>query len=440
MAGQLVGTRIREARRKMGLTQRQLAAEAGVSASYLNLIEHNKRRIAGVRLQALARALDMPAAVLNEGPDSAQLAELRAVATAQSGMDPTQIEVFIAQFPGWAQSVAALSRQNHDLREAITVLSDRLSHDPFLAETLHSVLSNITAIRSAAGILSTVDDIAPDQQRRFVRSIHDESRRLSNAATALSAYLDRASEGAAAAATPEEAVDRFMLRHGYRFAALDAGGTIASLLADAPELDSQAAHAMAHDLLARYASDAAALPLEAFAKSAAQLFYNPHALGQHFGSSQIRVYRRLATLRRDGIAAPRFGLLVVNAAGQPVWRQPLESFALPRHGAACALWPIFQAFSTPDRSSVAALSLTDGTAITALSLAEQTATAPVGQAPNYQAAMLLIPDESLEAIAPWFPRPQGMSKVGTACAICTRTDCAARSRAAYLTEIPQTAG
>tara|TARA_R110002124_G_scaffold77506_5_gene207484 strand:+ start:1573 stop:2895 length:1323 start_codon:yes stop_codon:yes gene_type:complete len=440
MVGYLVGTRIREARRKMGLTQRQLAAAAGLSASYLNLIEHNKRRIAGLRLQALARALHLPASALNEGPDSAQLAELRAVATAQGGIDPGLIEAFIAQFPDWAHSVAALSRQNHDLREAITVLSDRLGHDPFLAETLHNILSNITAIRSTAGILSTVDDIAPDQQRRFVRSIHDESRRLSDAATALSAYLDRASEGAAAAATPEEAVDSFLQRHGYRFPALDAGGSVAALLADAPELDSPAARSMAHDLLARYAGDAAALPLADFAATAARLAYNPHALGRHFGGSQIRIYRRLAALRREDIAAPRFGLLVVNAAGQPIWRQPLESFALPRHGAACALWPIFQAFSHPERSAISALSLSDGTVITALSLAEQTAPAPVGQTPNYQAAMLLIPDDSLKVISAWLPQPQGISAVGTACAICPRKGCDARSRAAYLTDIPHVVG
>lgn len=435
MARQLVGTRIREARLKLGLTQRQLAALSGLSASYLNLIEHNKRRIAGARLQALARALHIPAATLNDGPDSALLAELRAIASTQGSIDLARIEPFVAQYGDWAHGIAALSRQNHDLREAITVLSDRLGHDPFLAETLHGVLSGITAIRAAAGILSTVDDIAPDQQRRFVRSIHQESHRLSDAATALSRYLDRASEGAAAAATPEEAADRFMLRHSYRFDTLDAGGDVASVLAEAPELDSPAARHLAQDLLACYASDAAALPLKDFSELAAGCAYNPHALHLHFGGSQIRIFRRLAALRRSGLDAPRFGLLVVNAAGQPIWRRPLERFALPRHGAACALWPIFQAFNHPDRSAVTALSLADGTGMTALSLAEQMGPAPVGQSPHYQAAMLLIPDESLKDLGTWLPAPKTSAAVGTACTVCPRSDCAARSRAAYLGEL-----
>ena len=42
----LTGTRLRERRQALGLRQADLAAQMGISASYLNLIEHNRRRIA----------------------------------------------------------------------------------------------------------------------------------------------------------------------------------------------------------------------------------------------------------------------------------------------------------------------------------------------------------------------------------------------------------
>ena len=50
---QLTGNRIRERRLVMGMKQADLAAAAGISPSYLNLIEHNRRRIGGKLLIAL---------------------------------------------------------------------------------------------------------------------------------------------------------------------------------------------------------------------------------------------------------------------------------------------------------------------------------------------------------------------------------------------------
>jgi DNA-binding XRE family transcriptional regulator len=43
----MIGSRIRERREMAGLKQADLARRAGISASYLNLIEHNRRRIGG---------------------------------------------------------------------------------------------------------------------------------------------------------------------------------------------------------------------------------------------------------------------------------------------------------------------------------------------------------------------------------------------------------
>ena len=55
----ILGTRIRERRRSIGITQVELARRIGISASYLNLIERNKRGIAGPLLRRAAEALDL---------------------------------------------------------------------------------------------------------------------------------------------------------------------------------------------------------------------------------------------------------------------------------------------------------------------------------------------------------------------------------------------
>ena len=46
----LTGTRVRERRLLLGLKQADLARTAGISPAYLNLIEHNRRRVGEPRV------------------------------------------------------------------------------------------------------------------------------------------------------------------------------------------------------------------------------------------------------------------------------------------------------------------------------------------------------------------------------------------------------
>ncbi|MDZ7809971.1 MAG: helix-turn-helix transcriptional regulator [Arhodomonas sp.] len=54
-----VGQRVRHQRQHLGLTQAALARSVGISPSYLNLIEHNRRRIGGSLLRRLADVLEV---------------------------------------------------------------------------------------------------------------------------------------------------------------------------------------------------------------------------------------------------------------------------------------------------------------------------------------------------------------------------------------------
>ena len=68
------GARIRQARLAAGLKQAELAARAGISAPYLNLIEHDRRKIAGKLLIDLAKLLDVEATLLRQGAEAALIA------------------------------------------------------------------------------------------------------------------------------------------------------------------------------------------------------------------------------------------------------------------------------------------------------------------------------------------------------------------------------
>ena len=67
-----------------------------------------------------------------------------------------------------------------ELEATVEGLSDRLTHDPFLSESLHAMLSSVTAIQATSGILAQTQELEPLQQRRFQANIYDESARLSD--------------------------------------------------------------------------------------------------------------------------------------------------------------------------------------------------------------------------------------------------------------------
>src|SRR3546814_19083451 len=88
-------------------------------------------------------------------------------------------------------------------------LADRLNQDPFLGDAIHRILTNVSAIRSISEILTSVDDVDANQQRRFHAILSEESERLSTAAQGLSTFFDKAST-ATRSTTPAEEVDDFI--------------------------------------------------------------------------------------------------------------------------------------------------------------------------------------------------------------------------------------
>ena len=194
----LTGSRIRERRMSLGLRQGDLAKSIGISASYLNLIEHNRRRIAGKLLTELARALSVEVTALTDGAEASKVAALQgAVASAEAAqlgvsLDTEQLEEIAGRFPTWADLIAQQHQKIRALNHIVDTLSDRLAHDPFLSTSLHDVITTVTSIRSSSSILAKEDELDPEWRKRFERNIFNDSRRLAESAQSLANYLDGA--------------------------------------------------------------------------------------------------------------------------------------------------------------------------------------------------------------------------------------------------------
>lgn len=423
----LTGTRIRERRTLIGMKQADLARAVGVSPAYLNLIEHNRRRVGEALLAALAAALGVEAAALAEGAESALFEVLREAAAgspAAPGATPPEIdriEEFVGRFPGWAELLAQRQARVAALERSVEALSERMAHDPFLSASLHEVLSALASLRSTAAILAESDDIEPEWRTRFHANLHDDSERMARAAEALVAYLDTSAESETGLSSPLEEVEAWLAVIGHHIPALERpqAPDPAALVAGAPELASGAARTLALAHLRRYRADAQALPLDPFRRAVAELGHDPGLLARRFGAGLAQVFRRLAALPEQA-GAPAVGLVTCDGSGTLTFRKPAPGFALPRFGAACPLWPLYQALlrpMTPIRAVVEEAGLIPRRFLT---YAICQPSHPLGfDGPQVvEALMLILP-------APG-PAPGGVVPIGTSCRICPRPDCAAR--------------
>lgn len=423
----LVGTRLRERRLALGLRQAVVAGRVGVSASYLNLIEHNRRRVSGAVLEALAGVLGLEAASLVDGGGGGIVEELRAaaaVAGSGAGAEVDRVEEFAGRFPGWATAVVALERQRAGLVRAVEALNDRMTHDPHLSDSLHEVLSAVASVRSTAAILAETEDIEPEWRARFLKNLHGDSERLAEGAEALVAYLDGSDltdvQGIAA---PQEEMESWLAARGWALPELEEGGAgLAVLEAEVAGLASGAARVLARGFLGRAAAEVAAMPLAAFDAERAEAGGDVLRIAGRFGVTVAAVMRRIAL--RAGAAE---GLVICDGSGTLVFRKPAEGFALPRFGAACPLWPLYAALGRPGSPVVAEVETAGQGRRRFRVVAMCSLRHPSGLegVELREAAMLMEPSARRGPEGPVLP-------VGTSCRVCPREVCAARREPSIL--------
>ena len=322
------GARIRAHRRQLGLTQTELAKQIGISTSYLNLIERNKRRIAGDLLRRTASVLGIGADELDGAAERRLAGRLREVASlphlSAFHAEEAAVPDLIGRFPGWANAITALVESERNAVSTARALGDRLTHDPFLGEALHGMLSRISALRSAAEILTDFDDIPETRRARFLSIIRDESRMLSDVGEALAAYFDKAGD-IGQPITPADEVEALFYKRqnrmeeieelaeslsvhvepgaaafrtdaAHRLAQAEFNSVIESIVAEAPELETAAGRDRAKPVLFEYAADALLAPIKRFEDRARTGRYDAELLANQFAAPYQVICRRLAAL------------------------------------------------------------------------------------------------------------------------------------------------
>ena len=422
------GARIRARRLDAGMSQRDLAQAVGISPSYLNLIEHDRRRVAGKLVAQIADHLALDPQMLSDGADAALIRQMRgaAAALADRAVEVEQAEDLAMRYPGWSRLIAAQAREVAALDRKVQALSDRLAHDPALATALHGVITAVTAIQSSAAILTGETPLDTDWQARFHRNIGEDADRLARMTAALVACFDAPGGGAGPVpvVSPRAEVERVLDQTGFHRPWLESGGAAE----DASDVSPEAA-ALLHDFDARYAADAAVLPLDLIGPAARRLDFDPLRLAAELGRPLPQVMRRLATLPD----APPLGLLDCDAAGVVRLMKTVPGFAVAQDRL-CPFWPLFTALGQPGRPVVAQVALPGSPQVRLICHAvAEAAPHPGGpHLPPLIAALMLVRPMDPATVP---PDAADLVPAGPGCAICPRPDCPARREPAIRQEL-----
>ncbi len=373
-----LGAKVRALRRREKMTQAQMADRLGVSASYLNLIENNRRPLTAGLLLKLAHEFQLDLASFSPSDDARLVSDLREVFSdpmfEASGVTAADLGELSASAPGVARAVLTLYRSYKSARESAEMFGEQLAQQGQgllrLAETPTEEVNDLVQrrqnyfpeIERAAEALwqeaaLDADDvygglIAFLQQRhkidvRTVRAAdqqamrrYDEERGL----ITLSEVLPPRSR-------------RFQLAHQV---ALIHCREVLDAVGEDDELSSDAARSLARVVAANYFAAATLMPYEPFLRAAQTSRYDIELLAHRYGASFEQVCHRLTTLRRPGAEGIPLHFIRIDIAGNISKRFSASGIRMPRFSGACPRWNVHAAFLTPGMFRVQLSRMSDG--------------------------------------------------------------------------------
>ncbi|OFX20419.1 MAG: DNA-binding protein [Anaeromyxobacter sp. RBG_16_69_14] len=360
-----LGAKLRALRRREGLTQTQLADRLGVSPSYLNLIEHNRRPLPAPLLIRLAELLHLDLKQFSPDSDARLVADVLEVfgdAMFDSHeLAAAEVREMAASCPGASRAVVALYRAYRGAREAADTLTSKLSEDG-----VSGVDSRLPTEEVADLIQRNMNHFA-ELEDGAARLWRDEGLEVTNLYGQLTGYLERVhgvQVQARRAAAMQGAVRRFdpgqkilwlseVLRRGsrnfqlaFQIGLLTQGSAIDKYARD-PMLSSPESRALARVALANYFAAAVLMPYEVFLEAARLERYDLELLGHRFRAGFEQVAHRLTTLRRPGAEGVPFHMVRIDIAGNISKHYSASGLRFARFSGACPRWNVFTAFLTP---------------------------------------------------------------------------------------------
>ena len=375
-----LGGKLRALRRREGLTQAAMARELGISPSYLNLIEHDRRAVSATLLIRLAQRFDVDVKQLSSDSDAQLLGELM-----EAFGDPlfenldivtSEVRELAGVAPTACRAVAQLYRAYRHVRDSAEGLAARLSEDLALPGVDRSRLPTeevSTFIQDQVNHFPDLEDAADELRRRAGLQqddlFHGMVRFLDQELGVRTAVVTAADE--AGAVRRYDAKRRrlilseslplssrtFQLAHQI---GLLSQGELLGRLAHDPGLTTDESRALCRVILANYFAGAVLMPYEAIRQAAKDERHDIELLQNRFGTTFEMVCHRLTTLQRPGAEGTPLHFVRVDIAGNVSKWFSASGIPIARYGGACPRWSLHTAFLTPGRIAVQLARTIDG--------------------------------------------------------------------------------
>lgn len=366
-----LGGRLRRLRREIGLNQSAMAAEIGVSPSYLNHIERNQRPVTAGVLLRLAEAYDVDLkAFAAEGADGTgpeQLAEIFADPVfADLGIPRYELLELADNAPAAADAVARLYAAFAELRRRPAAEGEKeapaLTPETWVRDFIQAQRNHFPYLEEAAetlaGALGDPLGLAEPLRRRLKEGFGVEPRVVPpELLDGASQHYDLHRKRLMLSALLRPESRTFAL--AYQVGLMEFRPLLQRMLDSATAPDPPTRRLL-HMSLANYAAGAIMMPYAPFLAAAERHRYDIDRLCGEFGASVEQVAHRLTTLGRTGARGIPFFMLRVDAAGNVSKRFAGEAFPFSRFGGTCPRWNLHAAFQTPGRIVTQLVETPDG--------------------------------------------------------------------------------
>ena len=361
-----LGSRVRSLRRRQGLSQAQLAERLGISASYLNLIENERRPMPATVLLRLAQLFAVDISSFGKEEEERLGADLFEVFSdplfEAHDMPANEVRDLANDSPSTARAILHMFRAYKSSTEKTDDLAQRLAagddqvgagtslpseevgdfmqdagnYFPALEEAAERLWRDAKLSRDelAAGLVRwleghlgvSVRTARWETEKGVLRRFDPQARVLS-----LSELLPTRSR-------------KFQLAHQI---ALLGYGPLLDRLSESPRLCSPESQQLARVALANYFAAAVMMPYTLFLAAAKEERYDVDVIGRRFRTGFEQVCHRLTTLRRPGAEGVPFHMIRLDVAGNISKRFSSSGIRFARYSGACPRWNVFASFATP---------------------------------------------------------------------------------------------
>lgn len=436
-----IGSRIQRLRRQSRISQAELAGQLGISASYLNLIEHNRRRITVPLLMKVAGQFGIEPGELVENDESRLVGDLMEIfgddVFTDSQLTNQDIRDLATSNPTVGRAIVRLFDQYRALRTAkLTGAS------PDENAGYHPATDAVSDFIQEAGNYFPMLEEAAERVRHDIESASDsfeyglktylfnvfglQWRPAPLPAGIARRYDPERREILTSEMLPAESA-LFTIAHqlGSLAASVQIDALIESsnLPADAPVL--------ARNALASYFAGALLMPYEPFLKACKETRYDIERIQRRFRTSFEQVCQRMTTLQRPGRAGIPLHLVRTDIAGNISKRFSLSGIHISRHSGACPRWNVYAAFLHPERINVQISQMPEGQRYfciaKAITKGGHRHNAPrrhlsIGLGCHISHASSMVYSDGMDLSDPSQSVP-----IGIGCRICPRLDCEQRA-------------